>query len=112
MVQTMPWRQRLHGIIFSLYFLFGFHLYSIPFTIIFARGLEVEKSTTILFWVFLLGVVILWPLSAVFEGITISQSMEDKFLLIACGLSTTAQSYVYIAAAQILNPGVLSHRRI
>ena len=81
---------------------------SIYLTIIFAKGLELEKSTTILFWVFLLGVVILWPLSAVFEGITIPQSMEDKFLLIACGLSTTAQSYVYIAAARILNPSVLS----
>ena len=81
---------------------------SIYITMIYAKRLEFENSTTILFWVFLLGVVLLWPLSAGIEGVTIPESARDKLLLAGIGICTTGQTYCYTLAARILNPSVLS----
>ena len=73
-----------------------------------AFGLESEKTTTILFWVFLFGSPVLWMLSVIFEDMILPRSLQDKLLFVACGICTTSQTYFYILAAQLLYPTVLS----
>ena len=73
-----------------------------------ASDLESEKTTTILFWVFLFGSPVLWMLSAIFEDMILPRSLQDKLLFAACGICTTSQTYFYIMAAQLLYPTVLS----
>ena len=77
-------------------------------TVLSASGLESEKTTTILFWVFVFGSPVLWILSAIFEDMILPKSLQDKLLFITCGICTTSQTYFYIMAAQLLYPTVLS----
>ena len=72
-----------------------------------ASGLESEKTTTILFWVFLFGSPVLWMLSVIFEDMILPRSLQDELLFVACGICTTSQTYFYIMAAQLLYPTVL-----
>ena len=73
-----------------------------------ASGLESERTTTILFWGFVFGSLSLWILSAIFEDSISPNGLQDKILLIACGICTTLQTYFYIMAAQLLYPTMLS----
>ena len=80
----------------------------VSITVMSVSGLDSVKTTSILFWVFLLGSPVLWLLSAIFEEMILPKSTKDKFLLAACGICTTSESYFYITAAQLLYPTVLS----